>query len=134
MMDWRSEMQAETAGIALEVAQGDFGELVTYQHRNDTPIQIYVIPQRESNARARNWGHTRARELPATFVAPMQLDVLGSGTQFPPVEMPMVDDTITDENGFIYSIREWKADDLDAVFTFDDCICTKVKAVGAIGS
>ena len=134
MSTFRPDLASEISGIALEVAQelGD-AQLITYNHRGDAAITLYCIPARDGVAKDRIWGATRSRELPRTFVIPAQPDAGGSGTMFPPTEDPMPDDYFTDEYGFVYVIRTWKADDIDAVYTFTDCICTNVKTIGIVG-
>ncbi len=122
----RNELRDMAANVALEIAR-EFGFQVTYTHRG-VDSTVWVMPERDSGAKMREWSNTRARELPRTFRIPYQPD-----EDFPPDEDPMPDDTVTDENSFVYALREFVADDLGSMYTFADCINTKVKQVGAVG-
>lgn len=120
----RTSMQTLASRIAYFVARY-WGELMTYTHRG-TDISVYVITDCKSKSSMRQTLGVRAQEVQRPFVIPRQ-------TNFPPDDGPIGDDTITDENGDIFAVREWSDDSLSSCFEFTNAVFTKPKQAGAVG-
>lgn len=108
-----SDFQTMGSDMFLMIAQ-EWGALMTYSSRGTTAIPVYGIISRGSSKMVKTLG-SRVRETTNIFWIGKQ----GSGTTlFPPAVGIMEDDTITDDAGITYSIREDDPDDVNSVFKF----------------
>jgi len=103
-----------------------WGEEMTYTHAGSS-VAVQVIPACSAHASIRQWGNTISEELKNNFVIPTQ-------DTFPPEDDgPIVLDTLTDDEGNVYTIRKWSVDSEKVCWTVDEAVLTKTRQVGATG-
>jgi hypothetical protein len=125
--DARQELREMSAEVDLDILE-EFGEQVTYETKDGTQYTVYCLPTSGGNAVMRQTIGTRSQEAKRTFSIPY---IQPDEPNWPPAFM--CDETITDEFGDVYVVRQWTNNDLVSVHKFIDCVNTKTSQVGATG-
>lgn len=128
MNNVRQTLQLAAARTHYMVARA-FGIQVTYTNRGAAITGLYAIPETDT-AQMRMTLGTRSRELTASFTIAQQTNA--SAVAFPPAGGCMEDDTITDDQGIVYAIRQEDPDDIGAIYKFT-CVSTITKQSGQVG-
>jgi hypothetical protein len=118
------DIEASSAGLVHALNAQVLGVTIQYSHRGAATVNLYAIPDK-STADMRKIIGARSR------IAERQFEI--SATQnvnFPPSDGFIVDDTITDELGIVWTIKHEDSDELNAVWKLD-CVTQTAKQLAA---